>query len=163
MSQCNKQYLPGINVYSIGKFPNGEIPVSNAPSGLSRAIRLWMSHHRKSISFLPLIYNQVYKSWLSRLMFKAAHFYRVNCTTSITSLVVHVAFPNHVWTQAALNLQTPDWHEPKIKPAVAVPGVVAFCHYQRSHRESQRGAQLLWKYWKLLRESEGREFPRGTS
>lgn len=56
-------------------------------------------------------------------MLRIVHCYPFNCTTFIISTGVHDTLPNHVvWIQAVLNLQTPDWRKPKIKPAAAVPG-----------------------------------------
>lgn len=73
------------------------------------------------------------------------HCYPFNCTTSIISTGVHDMLPNHVvWIQAVLNLQTPDWGKPKIKPAAAVPGLSP-SNTTRGLADTPRETQLLWK------------------
>lgn len=73
------------------------------------------------------------------------HCYPFNCTTSIISTGIHDTLPNHVvWIQAVLNLQTPDWGKPKIKPAAAVP-VLSPSNTPRGLADTPRETQLLWK------------------
>lgn len=66
-----------------------------------------------------------------------------------------MTLPNHVvWIQAVLNLQTPDWRKPKIKPAAAVPGLSP-SNTTRGPTDTPRETQLLWKKKNLSENLKG--------
>lgn len=90
-------------------------------------------------------------------MLGIVHCHPFNCTTSIIPAGVRDTLPNHVvWIQAVLNLQTPDWRKPKIKPA-AVPGC-RLLTLPRGLADTPRETQLWWqKILNFSRELEGRE------